>query len=262
MDLGIRGRKALVNGGSSGLGKASALALAREGVELFISARSEPRLSLAAAEIASATGAAVIPIQADHSTAEGREKILALCPDPDILVVTCSPPEVTEDFRAIDEASWLLALQATMISPIEFIRATVDGMAARGFGRIVNIATGAAKNPHVIRLLSGAPRAALVNYTVAVAKQFARHNVAINNLLPGMYPTDTMMKRFGAMAAANGRSVDDEIGDFVDRWRIPAGRFGDPEEFGAICAFLCSSHARNVIGQSLLVDGGIMNSTF
>ncbi|MCC6381334.1 MAG: SDR family oxidoreductase [Dehalococcoidia bacterium] len=262
MDLGIRGRKAIVNGGSAGLGRGSALALAREGVDLVVSARGEERLQETCREIARETGVTVTPVVADHSSVEGRARILAACPNPDILVLTCSPPPVTGDFRAIEPQDWYDNLAVTLVSPVEFVRATVDGMVARGFGRIVNIGTGAAKFPTEIRILSGAPRAALNNYLVALAKKVARHNVVINNLLPGMHHTAGILEGFNERARVNGTSYDEEVTRFAKDWRIPAGGFGDAEDFGAFCALLCSQQARYVIGQSLVVDGGIGNATF
>jgi len=262
MDLGIGGRKAIVAGSSAGLGKASARALAREGVEIVMSARGEARLNEAAGEIARETNAKVTAVVADHSTVEGRAKLLAACPDPDILVITCSPPKTTEDFHDIEVEDWRESLDTTLIGPIELMRATIDGMVARGWGRIVNIGTGAAKNPAEIRLLSGPSRAALCNWTVAVSKRVAKHDVIINNLLPGMYHTATIAERFGALAAANGSTYEEETAKFAERWRIPSGRFGDPEDFGAFCALFCSRFARNTVGQSLVIDGGLTNVLF
>jgi 3-oxoacyl-[acyl-carrier protein] reductase len=262
MDLGIRGRRAIVAGGSAGLGQASARALAGEGVDVWLSARGRDRLTATARQIAEQTGVEVVPVVADHSTPEGRAALLRACPEPDILVITCSPPKVTEDFRDIEVDDWHAAVDTTLVGPIELMKATVDGMAARGFGRIVNIATGAAKNPALIRLLSGPTRSALVNYAVALSKPFARHDVAINTLLPGMYHTATIAEQFGAAAEANGTSYEEETQKFVRQWRIPAGRFGDPDDFGAFCALLCSRQANFLIGQSLVIDGGLTNSLF
>lgn len=262
MDLGIAGCKALVNGGSAGLGKGSARALAAEGVELFISARGEERLLATAEDIARETGASVTPIVADHASPEGREKILSVCPDPDILVGTCSPAPFTPDFRQVTVAEWEEHLATGLISPIEFIRATIDGMCERGFGRIVNISTAATKYPAEIRTLSGPPRAALSNYTVSVAKAVARHNVTVNNLLPGMHHTAAAEARFGQMADEQGLSYDAVVDNWVREWRIPTERFGDIDDFGAICALLCSRQANYIVGQSIVVDGGATNSTF
>lgn len=262
MDLGISGKKAIVNGGSAGLGHGCALALAREGVELFISARSEERLLQAAADISAQTGSRVTPIVADHSTDAGREAILAACPEPDILVGTCSPPPFSADFREITATDWQQHLAVGLISPIEFMRAVVDGMAERGFGRIVNITTGAAKFPAEIRVLSGPPRAALSNYTTAISKTMAKHNVIINNLLPGMHHTAATEKNFGEQARERGVSYDEIVQEWVKRWHIAANRFGDAQDFGAICAMLCSAQAGYIVGQDIVIDGGVGNTTF
>jgi 3-oxoacyl-[acyl-carrier protein] reductase len=262
MDLGISGKKALVNGGSAGLGKGSAMALAREGVALYISARGEARLLATAKEIRKQTGAEVTPIVADHASDEGRKKILSVCPQPDILVGTCSPAPFTDDFRKITVQQWQEHLATGLISPIEFMRATVDGMCERGFGRIVNISTGAAKFPTELRALSGPPRAALSNYSVAISKVCAKHNVTINNLLPGMHHTAASRERFGELARAQGISYDEVVRDWIKEWRIPAEKFGDINDFGAICALFCSQQANYIIGQNLVIDGGVTNATF
>ncbi len=247
MDLGISGRRAIVAGASAGMGKASAKALAREGVEIFLSARGEERLLRAAQEIAAETGNnKVVPVVADHSTREGRARLLAACPEPDILVMTCTPPKTTEDYREICEADWRESIAATMIGPIELMKATIDGMAKRKWGRIVNIATGAAKYPAEIRLLSGPARAALVNYTVAVSKKVAKHNVTINNLLPGMFHTDTIRERFTKSAAARGASYEDEAQRFVEQWRIRPASSAIPTTSGpsARCSAASSPTSR------------------
>jgi 3-oxoacyl-[acyl-carrier protein] reductase len=262
MDLGIAGRKAIVNGGSAGIGRSSALALAREGAEVYVSARGEGRLRAACEAIARETGAAVTPIVADHSSREGREKILDACPDPDILVGTCAPPPMTPDFRAISEAQWRTCIDISLLGPVEFMRAVVDGMAERGWGRIVNIATVAAKYPAEIRALSGSTRAALTNYAVAVAKAVANRNVMINTVLPGMHHTATVEELFTARAEAKGITYHEEVAEFIAEWRIPTGTFGDPNDTGAFVALLCSEQAKFVTGQSLVIDGGATNSTF
>lgn len=262
MDLGIRGRKAIVNGGSAGMGKAAALTLAREGVDIFVSARGEDRLLRACKDIADQTGAKVTPVCADHSSQEGRERILAACPEPDILVGTCAPPPMTPDYRAIGDAQWRDAIEISLLSPVEFMRRVLDGMVARKWGRVVNIATVAAKYPAEIRALSGSTRAALVNYTVAVSKVVAAHNVVINNLLPGMHHTATVEEQFTARAKAKGRTYDEEVAEFVNDWRIPAGRFGNADDVGAFAAMFCSEFANYTTGQSLVIDGGATTSTF
>lgn len=262
MDLGIRGRRALVNGGSAGMGKGTVRALALEGVELFVSARGEERLAAACSEISHETGAQIIPIVADHSTAEGRAKILEACPAPDILVHTCSPPQVTGDYLQIDNADWQASLDTTLLGPVQFMKAVIPGMVERQWGRIVNIGTAAAKYPTQIRILSGAPRAALTNYTVAVSKAVARHNVMINNILPGMFHTAGIEDNFNAMADAQGKTYDEVVEDFVRQFRIPAGKFGDADDLGKLTAVFCSEFANYLVGQSLAVDGGVTNSTF
>ncbi|MFA5494766.1 MAG: SDR family oxidoreductase [Porticoccaceae bacterium] len=260
MDLGIRGRKAIVNGGSAGLGKAGALALAREGVELVISARGEERLLSACAEIARETGVSVTPVVADHSTEEGRSAVLAACPAPDILVSTCSPPPMTPDRRTITADHWRESLDTGLLSPVWFIEATIDGMAERGWGRIVNIASGAVKYPHELRILSGAPRAALVNYSVAVSKAVAARNVTINTLLPVMHHTAGIHAVYAQAAARNGTTLEEELRKAVETMRIPAGRFGNADDFGAFVALFCSEFANYVTGQSLVIDGGVATS--
>jgi 3-oxoacyl-[acyl-carrier protein] reductase len=262
MDLGIRGRKAIVNGGSAGMGRSAVLSLVREGVELFVSARGEERLVRACREIAQETGASVTPVCADHSTEVGRAKILAACPDPDILVGTCNPPPMTPDYRAITDAQWREAIDISLLSPIAFMRSMLDGMVARKWGRIVNIATVAAKYPGEIRVLSGSTRAALANYTVAVSKVVAQHNVCINNLLPGMHHSAFVEAQFGARALAKGTSYEQEVADFSHEWRIAAGRFGDCDDVGDFVAMFCSEMANYVTGQSLVIDGGATTSIF
>jgi 3-oxoacyl-[acyl-carrier protein] reductase len=262
MDLGIRGRKAIVNGGSAGMGKAAAFALAREGVDLVICARKEARLLATATEINAATGVTVIPVVADHSTPAGRARILAACPEPDILVATCSPPPMTEDYRSIDASQWQTSLDTGLLSPVHFMTAVLDGMVERRWGRIVNISTIAAKYPLELRILSGAPRAALANYAGAVALRVAPHGVTINNVLPGMFHTAFVKEQFEARALAAGTTYDDEVARFAEALRIAARRFGDPRDVGTLVAWLCSQFAGYITGQSIVIDGGATRSTF
>ncbi len=262
MDLGIRGRKAIINGGSAGMGRSAVLSLAREGVECFVSARGAERLEAACKEIAAETGVKVTPVCTDHSTEEGRAKILAACPDPDILVGTCSPPPMTPDYAAITEAQWREAIDISLLSPVAFMREVLDGMVERKWGRIVNIATVAAKYPGEIRVLSGATRAALTNYTVAVSKVVAKHNVIINNLLPGMHHSAFVEKQFNERAAAKGITYEEEVAEFSKLWRIAAERFGDCDDVGDMTAMFCSQQANYITGQSLVIDGGATTSTF
>lgn len=262
MDLGIKGRNALVNGGSAGMGKAAAFALAQAGVDLVLSARAEARLHATAREIEAATGVRVVTVVADHSQPDGFARILAACPAPDILVGTCSPPPMTEDYRTIDAAQWQASLDTGLLSPVKFMHAVLDGMVARRWGRIVNIATISAKFPLELRILSGAPRAALINYAGAVALRVAEHGVTINNVLPGMFHTAFTQEQLGARARANGTSYDEEVARFAADFRIAAGRFGDSEDVGALVAWLCSRHAGYITGQSIVIDGGATRSTF
>ena len=262
MDLGIRGRKAIVNGGSAGIGKSTALALAREGCEVYVSARGEERLVAACNEISEDAGAMVVPVVADHSSEDGRAAILSACPEPDILVGTCAPPPMTPDYRAIELDEWHEALRISLLGPVEFMKAVVDGMAQRGWGRVVNIATVAAKYPHEIRILSGGSRAALANYAVAVGKVVAKHGVTINTVLPGMHYTATVDELFNARAKAKGITFEQEVAEFIEAWNIASGTFGDPDDAGAIVAMFCSEQAKYTTGQSLVIDGGATNSTF
>ncbi len=262
MDLGIKGRKALVNGGSAGMGRGAVLALAREGAEVFVSARGAERLEQTCADIAKETGAKIHPLAADHSSDEGRALILSACPDPDILVATCAPPPFTDDFRDVPREAMEESLRIALLSPIDYIKAVSGPMVERRWGRIVNISTGAAKYPAAMRVLSGPPRAALANYCHAIAKDLAAHNVTINSVLPGMHHTPGIEEVFGPRGAANGRSYAEEVDAFVKAIRIPAGRFGEADDLGAIVAMFCSDMANYVTGQSLVVDGGIGTSTF
>lgn len=262
MDLAIRNRKAIVNGGSAGLGFASALALAHEGAELYISARGEARLMSACEKISAATGAAVIPIIADHSSDEGREKILAACPEPDILVGASSPPRLVTDYRTITNEEMRSAIEVGLMSPFQFMQLVTDGMANRRWGRIVNIASSAVKYPLEIRTLSGAPRAALINYAVGISKRLAKHNVTINTLLPALHLTEGTQALLEPLAASRGLTYAEEIEHQIETLGLPAGRFGSPEDFGAIVAMFCSEQASYITGQSLVVDGGLANSIF
>lgn len=262
MNLGIAGRKALVNGGSAGMGRGAALALAQEGVEVFVSARGAERLEETCSSIAQKTGVSVHPIVADHSTEGGKAKILAACPDPDILVATCAPPPFTDDFREVPREELEKSLRIALMSPIDYIQAVVGPMIERGWGRIVNISTGAAKYPAAMRVLSGPPRAALSNYCHAISKDLAKHNVTVNSVLPGMHQTPGIEDVFGPRAEANNRSYEEEVAAFVQAARIPADRFGNADDFGSIVAMLCSEMANYITGQSITVDGGVGTSTF
>jgi 3-oxoacyl-[acyl-carrier protein] reductase len=262
MKTGIKGRTALVNGASAGMGRAAAESLAAEGVDLVLAARGASRLEATAADLRQRFGVRVTAVAADHSTPEGRKLILEACPAPDILVATCSPPPMTPDHRAITMEQWQASIETGLMSPVQFIEAVLPGMVQRRWGRIVNIATIAAKYPLELRVLSGAPRAALVNYTGAVARRVAADNVTLNNVLPGMFHTAAVLDQFTATAARNGTSYDIEVAKFVEAYQIPARRFGDPADIGALVTLLCSEHAGYITGQSIVVDGGATRSTF
>jgi 3-oxoacyl-[acyl-carrier protein] reductase len=259
MDLGIAGRQALVMGASRGLGRACAAALAREGAEVTIVARDPERLARAAAEIHSESGAKITPVAGDFRTVAGRDAALAACPSPAILVTSAegSPPG---DFRDYGRADWVAAVDDMMLGPIELIRRTVDGMIARRFGRIVNVVSRSVKSPQGDLPLSNGARAGLVGFVAGLARQTARHNVTINNLLPGIFSSDAQRRHVEGLVRTSGRTFD-EI--WAERVRAnPAGRYGDPGELGAACAYLCSAQAGYVTGQNLLVDGGGYPGTF
>lgn len=262
MDLGIKGKVALVAGGSAGMGKASAAALAREGVRLCISARGAERLEATRQELSESSLGPVQSVVADHGTEAGRARLFELCPAPDILVITFSPPPFNEDYRAISQDAWRESFDQMVIGSIELMRHYATDMAERGFGRIVNIGTLAAKYPFPIRMMSGATRAAVGNYSAALSKVLSKKNVTINTLLPGMFETPGGSANFRAKAAANGTTIEEERARFMRRLNIPAGTFGDPEDLGAICAMFCSTYMGYTVGQSLSVDGGLGGSLF
>ena len=258
MDYGIRGRRAIVCAASEGLGRGCALALAREGVDLVINARRQALLDDTAAAIRAETGVCVVAVAADITTAEGRAAVLAACPSPEILVNNAGGPPIG-DFRDWDEAAWMSAVNANMITPIMLMRAVVDGMIARRFGRIVNITSRSVKAPLAHLGLSNGARAGLTGFVAGLARQVARHNVIINNLLPGPFATDRQVSGMRKLAEKAGQSYDSFVKARMAE--VPAGRLGTPEEFGKACAFLCSADAGYIVGQNLLIDGGAVNAT-
>jgi 3-oxoacyl-[acyl-carrier protein] reductase len=259
MDLGIAGKTALVCAASKGLGKGCALNLAREGVILTIVARTPETLEATAAEIRAATGATVATVAADVTTPAGREAVLAACPSPDILITNAGGPP-TGDFREWTREDWIKAIDANMLTPIELIKATVDGMIARRFGRIVNITSAAVKAPLDPLGLSNGARSGLTGFIAGLARKTVRHNVTINNLLPGAFDTDRLRHLFTTSARESGRSFEEQRA--ARSAAIPAQRFGTIEEFGAACAFLCSAQAGYITGQNVLIDGGAYPGTF
>ena len=253
MDLGIAGRKAIVCASSLGLGRACAEALAREGCEVVLNGRDAGRLETAAREIASRTGVAVRTALADINTSEGRDRLVAACPDADILVNNNAgpPPGVLADW---DHAAWLGAVEANMLAPILLIRALIPGMRARRFGRIVNITSAMVKSPRPAMALSTAARAGLTAFCKSVSLEAAADNVTINNLLPERFDTDRQEQMARRMMAAQGISREAARAQIVAT--IAARRFGDPEEFGQACAFLCAAKSGFLSGQNLQLDGG------
>ena len=259
MDLGIAGKHALVCASSKGLGRGCAMSLAREGVNVTILARSAGPLEATAEEIRQATGAEVTPVACDITTPEGRVAALAACPSPDILVNNAGGPP-PGDFRDWTLDDWQKALNANMLTAIELIKATLDGMIERRFGRVVNITSSAVKAPIQILGLSNGARAGLTGFLAGIARTTVAHNVTINNLLPGPFETERLYSTTRAEVEKSGRSYD-EI--WAERAAAnPAGRFGDPAEFGDACAYLCSQQAGYITGQNLLLDGGAYPGTF
>jgi 3-oxoacyl-[acyl-carrier protein] reductase len=265
MDLGIAGKWALVCGASKGLGLGCAQALVREGVNVLIVARGAAALEQAASKLIADTarpaGASVQFVPADITTVEGREAVFALRRDFDIVVTNAGGPP-PGDFRDWDREAWIKAVDANMLTPIELIKATVDGMAARGFGRIVNITSSAVKAPIDILGLSNGARSGLTGFVAGVARsaRLAGANVTINNLLPGAFDTDRLKGTMQGAAAKTGQPLEAIMA--ARRKTIPAQRFGTAEEFGAICAFLCSVHAAYMTGQNVLADGGAYPGTY
>lgn len=259
MDMGIQGRHALVCASSKGLGRACAMSLAREGVHLTLVARGAEALAATAEDIRQATGVTVQAISADVTTAEGQAAVLAACPAPDILVTNAGGPK-PGNFRNWDRDTWIAALDANMLTPIALIRATVDGMIERRFGRIINITSGAVKAPIDILGLSNGARSGLTGFVAGLARTTVAHNVTINNLLPGPFDTDRLRETARQWALQNNQSEDAALAQ--RRAANPARRFGDPSEFGDACAYLCSAQAGFITGQNLLLDGGVYPGTF
>lgn len=259
MDLGIKGKTALVCAASKGLGRACAFALAEDGASLTIVARGAQALEATADDIREATGVHVRTVAADVTTVQGRAIVLEACPAPDILVTNAAGPK-PGDFRQWTCDDWMVALNANMLTPIELIKATVDGMMERGFGRIVNITSSSVKAPIDILGLSNGARSGLTGFVAGLARRTAHRNVTINNLLPGSFATDRLRATVEAAAAGSGRSFEAEQTEW--QGRSPAARFGDPMEFGRACAFLCSAHAGYINAQNLLLDGGAYPGTF
>jgi len=252
MDLGIKGKKAIVCAASKGLGKGCATALAREGVDVTICARGAEALNATAKELA-AFGVKVTPVVCDVTTEDGRKALLAACPNPDILINNAGGPP-PGDFKDFSLDDWRKAVEWNMLTPIALIHATVYGMIGRGFGRIVNITSASIKNPIASLELSNGARLGLTGAVTVLARKAAKSNVTINGILPGPFDTDRL--RGTSVKMSEARKVPISVIDAERKASVPAGRFGTTEEFGAAVAFLCSAHAGYITAQNLLIDGG------
>ena len=259
MDLGIKGKWAVVCAASKGLGYGCARSLAGEGVNLVINARTESTLKEAAERIRRETGVEVIAVPGDITREKGRSEVLAAAPQVDILVNNAGGPP-PGDFRQFTRDDWIAAIDANMLTPIELIKATVDKMMERKFGRIVNITSSAVKAPIEILGLSNGARSGLTGFVAGLARNTVASNVTINNLLPGRFMTDRLRGNFAAEAKKKGVTAEEAAE--ASRKAIPAKRFGDEMEFGQYCAYLCSQQASYVTGQNLLIDGGSFPGTF
>lgn len=259
MDLGISGKWALVCAASKGLGLGCAESLAAEGVNLVINARTEGPLLEAAARLAGDYGVTVNAVACDIATESGRLESLAAAPHIDILVNNAGGPP-PGDFRQFTRDDWIAAVDANMLTPIELIKATIDPMIERGFGRVINITSAAVKSPIDILGLSNGARSGLTGFVAGLARKTGHPNVTINNLLPGAFDTDRLRKNFAATAKKTGKPIEQVIA--ARAATIPAARFGTSWEFGQACAFLCSEQAAYMTGQNILIDGGAFPGTF
>jgi 3-oxoacyl-[acyl-carrier protein] reductase len=260
MDLGLNGKWALVCAASKGLGKGCAKALVAEGVNVVITARGAEALAATAADLRELGRAEVRTVAGDITTPEGRAAALAACPQVDILVNNAGGPP-PGDFREWDREAWIKALDANMLTPIELIKATVDAMATRGYGRVVNITSGAVKAPIDVLGLSNGARSGLTGFVAGLARSnIAARGVTINGLLPGAFDTDRLRGTMQGAAAKTGQPLDAVMAKRAAA--IPAQRFGTADEFGAVCAFLCSVQAGYLTGQNILLDGGAYPGTF
>ena len=253
MDLGIKGKKALVCGASKGLGWGCANSLAREGCEVTIVGRTQANINATAKAMQASSGSKVTAVAADITTPEGRVAALAACPQPDILVTNAGGPP-PGDFRKFSREDWIKAIDGNMLTPIELIRATVDGMIARRFGRIINITSSAVKAPIDILALSNGARSGLTGFVAGVSRAIVQHNVTINNMLPERFDTPRQQQMAKLAMAMKNITYEEARAEIADS--IAAKRFGRPEEFGDACAFLCSAQAGFISGQNLQLDGG------
>jgi len=259
MDLGIAGRKAIVCASSRGLGRACATALARAGCEVVINGRDRDRLAIVAAELRQSTDAKIIPVAADVASPDGQQALFAACPAPDILVNNNAGPPF-RDFRELDRQKMIDGVIANMVVAIELIQKVIEPMVAKKFGRIVNITSGSVKMPIAGLDLSSGARAGLTAFLAGVARSVVASNVTINFILPGSFDTNRLRSNIEATAKRRGVSYDAVLTERMAA--IPARRVGDPAEFGAACAFLCSAQAGYITGQNLLIDGGTFPGAF
>jgi 3-oxoacyl-[acyl-carrier protein] reductase len=259
LDLGIKGRRAIVCASSRGLGRASATSLARAGVEVVINGLDQARVAATAEAIRQETGAEVTAVAADVTTADGQAKLLAALPEPDILITNAGGPPF-KDFRELARDDILKGVTWNMVTPIELIQATIDGMVQRRFGRIVNITSVSVRMPVQGLDLSSGARAGLTAFLAGVARSVAHAGVTINNVLPGFFDTDRYWAGVDATAKVQGKTREQFALERAAT--VPARRIGDPQELGDACAFLCSARAGYITGQNLLLDGGLFNSAF
>lgn len=253
MDLGIKGRTAIVCGASKGLGRACAEALAAEGVDLVLTARNADQLEATAAAIRAASKVNIRTAAGDITTQAGADAALSVCPAPDILINNAGGPPVG-DWREFGREQWLAAAESNMVTAILLIRAVVDGMAERGFGRIINITSAMVKQPNPALSLSVAARLGLTGFVKAIAPTYVKSNVTINNLLPEQFATDRLKSNIAKLAGDTDKTLDELMA--ANAKASTAGRFGRVEEFGAVCAFYCSAHAGFLTGQNVMLDGG------
>jgi 3-oxoacyl-[acyl-carrier protein] reductase len=259
MDLGIKGRVALVCAGSKGLGRACAEALAAEGVAIFLNGRDVASLGEAAHAIAARYGVSVTPIAADLGTPQGQEVLVRACPSPDILVNNAGGPP-PGDLKRWSDADWDRALTTNLRAPVALIGAYIDGMAERGFGRIVNITSSVVRHPIDVQGLSAAARSGLHGIVATLVRGVIARNVTINNILPGTFATDRLVGNFAFIGKRQGKTAEEALA--ARRNELPAKRFGEPDELGRLCAYLCSLHAAYISGQNIMIDGGTHPQVF
>jgi len=259
MDLGISGRKAIVCASSKGLGRACAMTLAKNGVDVVLNGRDEAALSATADTIRAASDVTVTPVIADISTAAGQQAVLAACPSPDILVNNNGGPPY-KDYRELGREEMLQGVTMNMVTPIEMIQAVIDSMVEQRFGRIVNITSISVRRPVFGLDLSSGARAGLTAFLAGVCRSVVEHNVTINNVLPGYFDTDRLRSGFDAASKMLSKSVNEIAAARADE--VPAKRFGTPEEFGEACGFFCSAQAGYITGQNLILDGGLYENNF